>query len=167
MGIVATVAVAGAYHFLLLGDAHRHQAVNEIVDLAVSLRDIPTITHHALSYHALRYHVWVHANHSCCPLRPRTTPFPEELSILGVIYGGVAPTSTIYDCTPKKQNLVFRLYDRGEPWGKPWMCTTRQRGALGKALDVHYSNPKEGQERTSDGTRVFAGQLQQGKRGGR
>ena len=27
------------------------------------------------------------ANPSCCPLRPRTTPFPEEKSILGVIYG--------------------------------------------------------------------------------
>ena len=26
-------------------------------------------------------------NVSCCPLRPRTTPFPEENSILGVIYG--------------------------------------------------------------------------------
>ena len=29
----------------------------------------------------------VKANPSCCPLRPRTTPFPEEKSILGVIYG--------------------------------------------------------------------------------
>ena len=27
------------------------------------------------------------ANSSCCPLRPHTTPFPEEKSILGVIYG--------------------------------------------------------------------------------
>ena len=27
------------------------------------------------------------ANSSCCPLRPRTTPFPEEESILGVVYG--------------------------------------------------------------------------------
>ena len=27
------------------------------------------------------------ANPSCCPLRPRTTPFPEEKSILGVTYG--------------------------------------------------------------------------------
>ena len=27
------------------------------------------------------------ANASCCPLRPRTTPFPEENAILGVIYG--------------------------------------------------------------------------------
>ena len=27
------------------------------------------------------------ANPSCCPLCPRTTPFPEEESILGVIYG--------------------------------------------------------------------------------
>ena len=26
-------------------------------------------------------------NSSCCPLRPRTTPFPEENSILGVLYG--------------------------------------------------------------------------------
>ena len=26
-------------------------------------------------------------NPSCCPLRPRTTPFPEENAILGVIYG--------------------------------------------------------------------------------
>ena len=26
-------------------------------------------------------------NSGCCPLRPRTTPSPEERSILGVIYG--------------------------------------------------------------------------------
>ena len=26
-------------------------------------------------------------NSSCCPLRSRTTPFPEDKSILGVIYG--------------------------------------------------------------------------------
>ena len=27
------------------------------------------------------------ANFSCCPLCPHTTPFPEESSIIGVIYG--------------------------------------------------------------------------------
>ena len=32
-------------------------------------------------------HSRLKANSSCCPLRPRTTPFPEEKSILGVIYG--------------------------------------------------------------------------------
>ena len=28
-------------------------------------------------------------NASCCPLQPHTTPFPEDTSILGVIYGVV------------------------------------------------------------------------------
>ena len=34
-----------------------------------------------------RYAAGRKANPSCCPLRPRTAPFPEKKSILGVIYG--------------------------------------------------------------------------------
>ena len=39
------------------------------------------------------------ANPSCCPLRPRTTPFPEEKSILMVLYG-VLPWAGMNAGTP-------------------------------------------------------------------
>ena len=39
------------------------------------------------TYDALAQHRSPKANPSCCPLHPRTTPFSEEISILGVIQG--------------------------------------------------------------------------------
>ena len=39
---------------------------------------VASTRYYALSYHAPRYHAGVHANTSCCPLCPRSTPFQRK-----------------------------------------------------------------------------------------